>query len=136
MTDKNGELYAVDDVLACKRVGGKFYYRIRWSGYGAADDTWEGKECFTAGSLSHFRPRLNALEQLWLNSSSGSTRQQNVKSKASGTGNRDRRRKKTLRKKEEAPAARKSKPAKSSKTGKSNSGKTTRTERRNEKRRH
>ena len=79
MAANKGQLYAVDDILACKRVRGKFYYRIRWSGYGAADDTWEGEECFTAGSLSHFRPRLNALEQLWLNSGSnrrrrGSTR--------------------------------------------------------------
>ena len=68
MTAQKGRLYAVDDVLACKKVRGKFLYRIRWSGYGAADDTWEGEEAFSAGSLSHIRPRLDALEQLWLDS--------------------------------------------------------------------
>lgn len=86
MAENKGQLYAVDDILACKRVRGKFYYRIRWSGYGAADDTWEGEECFTAGSLSHFRPRLNALEQLWLDS--GPDRRRRGSTRRSTTSNR------------------------------------------------
>lgn len=75
MPGKKQQLYAVDDILSCKRVQGKFYYRIRWSGYGAADDTWEGRECFTAGSLSHFRPRMQALEQLLRDTAAGRKQQ-------------------------------------------------------------
>ncbi|CDI74753.1 hypothetical protein, conserved [Eimeria praecox] len=127
MAEKKGQLYVVDDILACKRVGGKFYYRIRWSGYGAADDTWEGEECFTAGSLSHFRPRLNALEQLWLNSGADKRRGQNASGKRATTSSRrDAQGPKTGKGRKKAAPAKKSQPTKPKKAKKGNGNKNTR----------
>lgn len=128
MGDKKGQLYVVDDVLACKRVGGKFYYRIRWSGYGAADDTWEGKECFTAGSLSHFRPRLDALEQLWLNSGAEKRRKQNASTRQTSAPSRRRARgTKTKKSPKKASGTKKSQPAKPKMVKGGNKNKNTRT---------
>ncbi|KAL8270447.1 hypothetical protein Esti_005676 [Eimeria stiedai] len=74
MAPRSRRLYAVEDILAVKKVKGKFYYRIRWRGYSEADDTWEGAECFTSAARSHFRPRMDALEQLWLQSKANGRR--------------------------------------------------------------
>ncbi|KAL8428527.1 hypothetical protein Efla_003298 [Eimeria flavescens] len=74
MAPSRNQLYAVENILACKRVGGKFLYRIRWSGYGAADDTWEEADSFTSAALSHFKRRMIALEKSFLDSKAGAKR--------------------------------------------------------------
>ncbi|KAL8449297.1 hypothetical protein Emed_003178 [Eimeria media] len=90
MAPRSRRLYAVEDILAVKRVKGKFLYRIRWRGYSEADDTWEGAECFTSAARSHFRPRMDALKQLWLRSEANGRKSSKAaaRSRASPTAKR------------------------------------------------
>lgn len=37
----NKNVYAAEKVVAKKKSGGKMLYKVRWCGYGPADDTWE-----------------------------------------------------------------------------------------------
>lgn len=66
-------LYQVEDIIACKKAYGIFYYRIRWKGFGPSDDTWEPQKQLTPECRESFRLRLEKLRQHWRRSSSSST---------------------------------------------------------------
>ncbi|KAL8441698.1 hypothetical protein Emag_006954 [Eimeria magna] len=97
MAPRSRRLYTVEDILAVKRVKGKFLYRIRWRGYSEADDTWEGAECFTSAARSHFRPRMDALEQLWLRTEANGRRSSKAAAGRGASGPTAKRRKATTR---------------------------------------
>jgi hypothetical protein len=40
-TDKRGGMYAVETILAKKRVGKEWKYLVKWTGYDDSENTWE-----------------------------------------------------------------------------------------------
>lgn len=51
MEKANKDVYTVEKLIDHRRLHGTTYYRVRWEGYTAKDDTWQPKESLNCNEL-------------------------------------------------------------------------------------
>ncbi|KAL8449299.1 hypothetical protein Emed_003180 [Eimeria media] len=55
--------YAVEDILAIRRVYQRFYLLVKWEGYDSDDNTWEPMSSFGVSPNFAFREKIEALKR-------------------------------------------------------------------------
>lgn len=51
MERENKDVYTVQKIIDHRRLHGTVYYRVRWEGYSARDDTWQAKDSLNCNEL-------------------------------------------------------------------------------------